>query len=387
MSRARSYDAYAITPPGVESITAGELRALGIEPGGSEPGGVSFTSDAAGVARANLELRTASRVLVRIASFHASAFHELERRAGKLAWDAYVPPGTAVSFRVTSRQSRLYHHGGIAERLLESVIGRVPRAVADSRGADAERDPADAVPVQLFVVRLLHDECTVSADASGAHLHQRGYRLASAKAPLRETLAAAMLLAAGWQGSTPLIDPLCGSGTIPIEAALLARRIAPGTSRVFAGEHWPEFPSTAWADARARAAGKVLARSHAPIVGSDRDAGAIEAAAENAGRAGVLDDIEFRRQAISALEPPPGSGLVATNPPYGVRVGRGGDLRDLYAQLGNVLRRRCPGWGLALLSARDELARQTRLPLEPALRTTNGGLRVKLLLASVPPAA
>ncbi len=366
-------DCYAITPPGVEALTVRELAALGIAVGVTEPGGASFRADLRGLATANLELRTASRVLVRLGTFHASAFHELERRASRLPWESYVPPGGAVSFRVTSRKSKLYHQDGIAERLAVAVA----RRVAGAHGADA----ADA---QSFVVRLFRDECTVSADASGAHLHQRGYRLATAKAPLRETLAAAMLLAACWDGTVPLLDPMCGSGTIPIEAALLARRVAPGLARHFALERWPSFDPQVWRATVARAEERVLPRTAAPILGSDRDAGAIEAATANAGRAGVLGDIVFRRAAVSALDPPPGPGLVVTNPPYGVRMGQSRDLRDLYARLGQVLRRSCPGWSVALLSARAELARQTALELTTGFSTTNGGLRVRLLTGMVP---
>ena len=388
MPSAVGYDCYAITPPGVEHLTAGELVGLGITPGAIEPGGVCFRTRANGVARANLELRTASRVLVRMGTFHASAFHELERRAARLQWEAYLSRGRAVSFRVTSRKSKLYHQGGIAQRLAEAAARRVPGVKASSAGPGSDEHGADQRAAdQLFVVRLFHDECTISVDSSGAHLHQRGYRLASAKAPLRENLAAAMLLACGWDGSLPLIDPLCGSGTIPIEGALLARRMAPGLGRDFACERWPVFPTAVWAYVRGDAAGRVLAAAPAPIQGADRDAGAIGAATENAVRAGVIESIQFSQRPISALEPPRGPGVVVTNPPYGVRVGRSRDLRDLYAQLGNVLRRRCGGWELALLSARDELARQTRFDLRPALRTNNGGLRVKLLLASVPPPA
>lgn len=369
-------DCYAITPPGVEALTAGELTALGMAPNATEPGGVSFRATLAQVAVANLELRTASRVLVRVASFHASAFHELERRAARLPWEAYVPPGAGITFRVTSRKSKLYHQDGIAERLAGAAALRVP-------GARLARDDE----AQRFVVRLFRDDCTVSVDASGAHLHQRGYRLATAKAPLRETLAAAMLLAACWNGAVPLVDPLCGSGTIPIEAALLARRVPPGLRRGFALEKWPLFDPADLRAAVARAEDRILPRAPVPIVGADRDAGAIEAATGNATRAGVPEDIVFRRAAISALEPPAGPGVVVTNPPYGVRVGRSRDLRDLYARLGQVLRRRCPGWSVALLSARAELAAQTGLDLSTALSTTNGGIRVRLLTGSVPATA
>ena len=229
------------------------------------------------------------------------------------------------------------------------------------------------------MVRLFRDRCTISADASGALLHRRGYRLATAKAPLRETLAAAMLAAIGWDGSVPLIDPLCGSGTIPIEAALRARRIPPGLGRTFACMAWPGFDAAAWASVVGAAREAMLPRAPAPILGSDRDAGAVEAAGANAARAGVEDDIVWSRAAISAMRPPPGPGWIVTNPPYGVRVGERRRLRDLFAQLGNVARRCCPGWSLAFLSSHAELEHQTRLDPAPLFITDNGGIRVRLV--------
>ena len=161
MPSAVGYDCYAITPPGVEHLTAGELVGLGITPGAIEPGGVSFRTRANGVARANLELRTASRVLVRMGTFHASAFHELERRAARLQWEAYLSRGRAVSFRVTSRKSKLYHQGGIAQRLAEAAARRVPGVKASSAGPGSDEHGAhERAADQLFVVRLFHDECT-----------------------------------------------------------------------------------------------------------------------------------------------------------------------------------------------------------------------------------
>ena len=236
---------------------------------------------------------------------------------------------------------------------------------------------------QEFVVRLYHDECTVSADASGELLHRRGYRLAGAKAPLRETLAAAMLAGAGWDATAPLLDPMCGSGTIPIEAALLARGIPPGLDRSFAFQAWPGFDAGVWHRVSAAARERVLPRAGVAILGSDRDAGAIEAARANAERAGVAADVEWRRAAISAIDPPPGAGWMITNPPYGVRVGDRRRLRDLFAQLGNVARRRLVGWRVAFLSAHLELERQVGLPLETRFSTGNGGIRVRLVVGSV----
>lgn len=366
---------FAVAAPGLEPLVRGELRALSAlqpllvhEP---EPGGVGFRTDRAGLYAANLQLRTASRVLVRLGSFHAATFYELERHAGRLPWDRFVGPGQGVEFRVTARKSKLYHQAAVAERLLTAVEARVPGASGEGEGP------------QEFVVRLFRDECTVSADASGDLLHRRGYRHASGKAPLRETLAAAMLIGAGWNGSTSLLDPMCGSGTIPIEAALLARQMPPGAGRAFAFQRWPAFDVEAWEAVRAGANARILADAPAPILGSDRDAGAVAAAAANAERAGVADDIQWRQDAVSAIEPPAEAGWVLTNPPYGVRVGERLRLRDLYAQLGNVLRRRCMGWRLALLSAHAELDRQIGLELEPAFVTDNGGIRVRLMLGIV----
>lgn len=367
---------FAVAAPGLEPLVAGELLALRtlhpLEPDPPEAGGVTFRTDLAGVATANLHLRVASRVLVRVGSFHAAAFRELERRAERLPWASFVSPGRPVEFRVTSRKSRLYHQDAIAERLSAVVARQAGGAATGGEGP------------QEFVVRLFRDECTVSADASGELLHRRGYRLATARAPLRETLAAAMLLAAGWDGTAPLLDPMCGSGTIPIEAALLARRIPPGLQRRFAVEHWPGFDPEWLRRIAAAARERILPCAPAPILGSDRDAGAIRAAMENAVRAGVDGDVAFRRAAISSIEPPPGPGWIVTNPPYGVRVGERTRLRDLFAQFGNVARRRLAGWQVALLSSHMELERQTGLPLVPALATENGGIRVRLVRGVVP---
>lgn len=371
-------DCWAVTHPGLETITAGELVRLGLAVGTTEPGGVAFTASGAGLARANLHLRTAGRVLVRLAEFKAVSFADLERRARRVPWAACVAGGTAVRFRVTSRKSRLYHQDAVAERLARAVTAAVPDARIATGGAD-DADPAE----QLFVVRLFRDRCTVSADSSGALLHRRGYRLESGKAPLRETLAAAMLLAIGWDGSRPLVDPLCGSGTIPIEAALIARNVAPGLRREFAAERWPGLADPKWAGQRAAAAANVRPAG-AEIAGSDRDAGAVAAATGNAARAGVAEDVRFERRALSAAEPRSGGpGWIVTNPPYGARIGDRRPLRDLYARIGQVARGPFAGWGLALLTGAPELAAQLAVELSERFVTTNGGIRVRLMTGVV----
>jgi putative N6-adenine-specific DNA methylase len=353
-----------------------------------EPGGVAFTGTLSDLYDANLWLRTASRIVIRVASFHASEFHELERRAKRVPWSRYIGAPARVRFRVTCRKSRLYHSDAVAERLA-GVIGEahgLAGGFAIAGGDDAADEQAgDDDGAQLFIVRLVHDQVTISADTSGALLHRRGYRQAIAKAPLRETLAAAMILGIGWDGTTPLVDPMCGSGTIPIEAALIARRMAPGIdattrrSRSFAFMRWVGFDDHAWAERVESAMRGALPAVRAPIIGTDRDAGAIAAATSNAARAGVSADIELRQHAISALTLPESPGAIVTNPPYGHRVGETAPLRNLYAQLGKLLRDRANGWTFAMLSADRALERQVGVPLTEVFRASNGGIPVRLV--------
>jgi putative N6-adenine-specific DNA methylase len=374
--------AFAVTAPGLEALCATELTALGLG-GAAEPGGVSWSGTLDTVARANLWLRTASRVLVRVAQFRAMSFFELERHARRIPWPRFVAAGAAVEFRVTCRKSRLYHSDAVAQRLAESVERAVSgaRIVRPTETAGQDESPATERR-QLFVARFDHDRCTVSADSSGERLHMRGYRQQLAKAPLRETLAAAVLLGAGWSGETPLVDPMCGSGTIPIEAARMARRIAPGRDRSFAFLAWPEVDRRQWVSRVSEARDGELAGTPVRIEGYDRDEGAIAAARSNAERAGVGSDIEFGVQPLSALADAPRPGLIAINPPYGVRIGEADGLRNLYAQIGNVQRTRRPGWTVALLAADPKLAGQTQLAFEERWRSSNGGIPVRLLVTT-----
>ena len=326
--------------------------------------------------RANLWSRTANRIVMRVDEFHASSFHELERRAKKIEWGKFLAAGAAVRFRVTCRKSRLYHSDAVAERLQKAVT----RAIGASVAPDVDDDNSDS-EAQLFIVRLSDDICTISIDSSGQLLHRRGYRQAIAKAPLRETIAAAMLLGSKWDMQGPLVDPMCGSGTIAIEGAMLARKIAPGFSRRFAFEQWPGHDESAWKLAKDEAKRDELPKAPGPIIASDRDAGAVTAAKSNSERAGVSGDIDVSERAISAVEFPETPGWIVTNPPYGLRVGESGPLRNLYSQMGKLLRGPAKGYLLALLSADRELDAQLRLDLEEVFRTTNGGIPVRLVMA------
>ena len=192
-----------------------------------------------------------------------------------------------------------------------------------------------------------------------------------------------MILASGWAPTESLIDPMCGSGTIPIEGALLARRIAPGSGRQFAFMRWPDFDETQWKSILDKAIAQELPGTAASIRGSDRDAGVIAMARENAVRAGVANDIEFVVSSISDLRPPSDAGWILSNPPYGVRVGDSTALRDLYAQFGNVVRAKFGGWKMGMLSADRKLEGQLKLSLKPVFETGNGGIPVRFLVANV----
>lgn len=383
------FQIFVPTAPGLESIAAGELKSLGVR-GRQEIGGVAFDGDLDRIYEANLWLRTASRVVVRLGQFHASTFYELERRSKKLPWQEFLPENGSVEVRVTCRKSKLYHSDAVAERLL-SVIARVAPSGTEMRvgilpDEEQEEHQEKGSSRQLFIVRIVHDECEISADSSGDLLHRRGYRKEVAKAPLRETLSAAMVLASGWDGrrGEPLLDPLCGSGTIPIEAALIARGIAPGLERDFQFMHWPTFDRGLWSG--------IIEKAHASvtnptldIVGADRDAGAIRAATHNAERAGVGGDVRFLAGSLSGsiakLEDiANGEGWILTNPPYGVRVGESEDLRDLYATLGNALKTR-RGWRIGMLTSDAALAAQMRLSLRQRFSTSNGGIPVSFLVS------
>lgn len=375
---------FAVTAPGLEAFVVLELTRLGLllpAAAPAEAGGVTFEGERETLYRANLHLRCASRVLVRFGAFYAASFSELHKSASRLPWERYLTPGQPVAVRVTCHKSKLYHSDAVAERIMRAIAGRLGKPSPAHKPADDEAEN----PAQLIVVRLQRDQCTVSMDASGALLHRRGYRQAVAKAPLRETLAAGMLFASDWDARSPLLDPFCGSGTIAIEAALLARGVAPGRNRRFAFMDWPGFDSKSWRALLAEsvpAAGADSSTSSGQVVpiiqASDRDAGAIRMAQENAERAGVAKDIEFTCRAVSAITPPGTPGWVVTNPPYGLRVSEGHDLRNLYAQFGNVLRAYCPGWQVALMCSDPALLGQTKIKLDTSLSLVNGGIGVKL---------
>jgi putative N6-adenine-specific DNA methylase len=269
-----------------------------------------------------------------------------------------------VRVRATSKKSRIYHSGAIAERISGAIEAGVGCELSDDD---------DAIQIQA---RFVKDLCTLSIDLSGAPLYQRGYKLAVGKAPMRESLAAAFLIDAGWHPDEPLVDPMCGSGTFVLEAALRARGIAPGAQRNFAFERLVGFDQEAW-DAL-RQAEQIDDVPY--LYGSDRDAGAITSSKANAERAGIADHTHFARHAVSDLQRPEGpTGLVICNPPYGERIGNQKELERLYSAFGDVLKRRFSGWRVAMVTSDRKLAHATRLPFKPpSAPVPHGGLRVQL---------
>lgn len=407
-----SFDLFAACQPGLEPLLAGELRALGIAPV-AQRGGVAFHGGVADAMRCGLWLGTASHLLLRVAQFRCRALGELERKAAELPWRSWLRAHVALAVDATTRGSRIYHTGAAEERVRDAIaraLGKTPPAAA----------AGDEIVARVHV-RFRDDVCTVSLDATSTPLHRRGYRLDARKAPLREDLAHALVLASGWTPGTPLLDPFCGSGTIAIEAAGLALGLAPGRLRpppleqlaLFDGDAWQAIARTrtalpasagAGASASAGASSGAVAATDAPakssaaatppapgsILGSDRDAGAIDAANANAARAGVAAVTTFTVAAITAspwLQPgaAPAGGALVTNPPFGLRVGKGGDLLPLYQTLGHRAATLGPDWRVALLAHDLRLARRTGLPLRAAFTTKHGGLTVAALVGTATP--
>lgn len=357
-------DIFLVVQPGLEPVLCDEARSLGFAGARALPGGVSIRGDWAEVWRANLMLRGATRVLVRLGGFRAMHLAQLDKRARKFDWGAVLRPDVPLRVEATCRKSRIYHAGAAAQR--------VERAIAEELGA-----PIDSNAALCLKVRIEDDFCTFSIDSTGASLHKRGHKVAVGKAPMRETLAALFLRQCGYDGRFPVVDPMCGSGTFVIEAAEIAAGLAPGRSRSFAFEHLASFDDQAWQAMRA-AAGSVTTplRFH----GYDRDAGAIANSRANADRAGVSEMTRFAVQPVSDLAPPDGPpGLVIVNPPYGGRIGNRKLLYALHGSLGKVLQERFSGWRVGIITNEGGLAKATGLPLlPPGPPVPHGGLKVRL---------
>jgi putative N6-adenine-specific DNA methylase len=292
------------------------------------------------------------------------------RSAKGVLWNLFLRQQDRVFVKTTCHASAVYHDKAASERVLEAACFAVSCVSASG---------ADDATATIFV-RMDHDICTLSIDATGP-MHQRGYRQETGKAPLRETWAATVLLLAGWDGSVPLLDPMCGSGTLPIEAACIAACIPAGRMRSFPFLNWPACDEGTWIQIKKEAEAQ-MRLIRVPVWGADRDAGVIDAARRNAQRAGVDSWVSFECRPVSATPPMTGPGMVVCNPPWGLRIGERRQLRDLYAALGNTVRVKLPQFDVALLTPHEHLAQATQLPFgdAPAMSFPSGGTRVFVFL-------
>src|SRR5450432_218964 len=383
---------FAVVAPGLEEAARRELAALS---DATEvrvvDGGVEWRGPPSAGARANLWSRVVTRVLVRVGDVEAREFGKLRRGLARLPWAPFVPRGATVAVRASASKCRLYHTGAIAESVLLGLgdaVRDVTAAVKPSRDDEneaAEDAPTSDAPTTTVYVRGVGDKFTFSVDASGELLHRRGARTEIGAAPLRETLAAGVLALAGWMPAEALCDPMCGAGTIPIEAGLLALDRAPGLERAFATSRWPLFadrPELERAlldEARARAA--TSAPSALTITGSDRDPKLVESARRNAARAGVEALVTFTCADLADARAPGATGLVVVNPPYGRRLGDPRRIDRAYRDLGRALRARFAGWRAAVLVPARTPPTALGLPVTARFPLTNGGLRVALVVS------
>lgn len=355
---------FVTTTPGLEPALERELHALRLEPK-VEPGGATVRGDVGLHRVLNLELRTASRVLLRVAEV-------APKDLGKVDVSPYVAGASEVIVSASVHKARMRANE------LEELARRSWKLRSPPKGPASEESSAPRIQL-----RLEGDRCTVSVDTSGELLHRRGYRQEVSHAPLRETLGAGLLVLAGYDGTAPFWDPMCGSGTILIEAALLSARRAPGLERHFAFERFRGFDEAAFGrekdDLRARAT-----KPSVPLTGTDLHSGALGAARRNAKRAGVFEALKLERQDVTKLAPAPSApGFIVTNPPYGKRVGESGDLVSLYRGIGETFRRAFKGWRFGVLVPEEKL--EAALALKPAesFRIQNGGIWCNFLVGEV----
>lgn len=356
---------FLATVPGLEAALQREAHSKGFKHAKSTAGGVTVAGDWAEVWRANLELRGTSKVLVRLGNFKVQHLAKLDKRARAFPWAKTLRPDVPVKVDVTCKKSRIYHDKAAAER--------IEKAIRATLGAEISPEATVCIKARIF-----DDTCTISVDTSGELLHKRGHKEAVNKAPMRENLAALLLMECGYTGTEPVVDPMCGSGTFVIEAAEMAVNLAPGRSRSFAFEGLKTFDAAAWQAMKAR--GQETEAGSPRFHGFDRDAGAVKMSAANADRAGVPDLTLFSRQTISALTCPEGeAGLVIINPPYGARIGEVKKLTSLYQSLGATLASRFAGWRVGLVTNSRELAKATGLPFSRKTTSfSHGGIPVKL---------
>ena len=363
---------FATCPRGLEAVLAQELTALGASSIAPTDGGASFAGDMALAYRANLESRIATRVLWRVGSAPYRSEDDIYQAAFALPWPTWFDVGRTMMVKVTAVKCPL--------KSLEFITLRIKDAVCDKfRNAGGTRPSIDTRDPDVRIhAYLTATECQLYLDTSGAALFQRGHRKASVEAPLRENLAAGILKLTGWRPGTPLLDPMCGSGTFLIEAALMALDIAPGAGRSFAFEKLKNFDAVAWGEMQMQARKRAKPASPMPIYGSDSDMRAVRAARQNLEAAGFSNVVQVRQADILEAEAPAPEGVLLTNPPYGVRIGEEDQLAALYPQLAAALKRNFAGWNAFFLTSDLRMPKLMRLAPSRKTPLFNGALECRL---------
>ncbi len=330
---------------GLESIVAEEIKALGYGDVKIENGKVTFTADEKAICRANLWLRTADRVRLKVGEFKAVTFDQLFEQTKALPWPDLLPGDAEFPVDGKSVQSTLFSISDcqaiVKKAVVESMKNRYRTGWFKENG-----------PLYRIEVSLLKDTATLTIDTSGPGLHKRGYRSGGSEAPLRETLAAALVMIARWKPDIALIDPFCGSGTVPIEAALIGLNIAPGMERKFVSEAWPIIPRECWHEARRETHAQAAYNRELDITGTDIDPGSINIARKNAARAGVDQAIHFQARPLSDLSSKKKYGKIICNPPYGERLSELKEVEKLYRNMGKIFKN-LETWSFYILSAHE----------------------------------
>ncbi|TWT67666.1 Ribosomal RNA large subunit methyltransferase K [Posidoniimonas polymericola] len=344
----------ATTAFGVEAVVRRELENLGYEARITGPGRVAFEGDAAAIAQANLWLRSGERVVIEMASFPATDFGQLFDGVNALDWAAWIPVDGEFPVSGRSRNSQLSSVPACQKIVKKSIVERL-------RAQHGAQELPEIAALYSVEVALVDDIATITLDTTGVGLHKRGYRPMASVAPLRETLAAAIVQLSYWRNGRPLLDPFCGAGTLAIEAAMIGRQMAPGQYRTFASEHWPAIDRTEWETARNQAKARMLPALDERILATDADDEVLAIARRAAERAGVLEDIHFQQRAFADTLSKREYGCLITNPPYGERLGEEREIEELYRTMPLVLRR-LKTWSHYVLTSRldfEDLVGQT----------------------------
>lgn len=354
---------------GLEAVTKREIYDLGYEIIRVEDGRITFEGDEEAICRANIFLRTAERVLLQVGRFHAETFDELFEGIKALPWENYIPKnGKFWVTKASSIKSKLFSPSDIQSIAKKAMVERLKQYY----DVNWFEESGASYPVRIF---LLKDEVMVTLDTSGDSLHKRGYRLLTSKAPLTETLAAALILLTPWRKDRILVDPFCGSGTFPIEAAMIAANIAPGMNRSFTAESWTNLiPKQLWYDTVEEAQEMIDLDIETDIQGYDLDGEVVKAARENAKRAGVEKLIHFQQRPVAELHHPKKYGFIITNPPYGERLEDKADLPELYTQIGDVYRN-LDSWSLYMITSYEEAERYIGRKADKNRKIYNGMLK------------